>query len=68
MDTLTLVAQQIDDGKAFLERLEREVAAARRDDPAVRARRLLQAYTEKGGVNAIRFSHSALCLSDGPKP
>jgi hypothetical protein len=52
----------------IVDRLERELEAARRDDPMVRARRILAAYTDDGGRNAMRLSHSAFCSSDGPKP
>jgi hypothetical protein len=52
----------------FIDRLERELEAARRDDPTERARRILQAYTVEGGRKAIRSSHSRLCSSEGPTP
>lgn len=52
----------------ILERLEREVEAARRDDPINRAKAILKRYTEVGGRNAMRSSHSRFCSSDGPKP
>ena len=58
-------------GKVYapiFDRLQREVEAARRDDPVVRARQVLAAYTEEGGRNAIRLSHSSFCSNDGPKP
>jgi hypothetical protein len=52
----------------ILARLEREVEAARRDDPLVRARRILDAYTDVGGRKAMRLSQSRFCSSDGPNP
>lgn len=52
----------------ILERLEREVEAARRNDPTVRAQRILEAYTAVGGLNTMRLSHTAFCSSEGPKP
>lgn len=41
----------------LLDRLDREYEAARRDDPAQRARRILESYTDAGGRNAILVSH-----------
>ena len=39
----------------IMERLEAELMAARAaEDPVLRARRLLEAYTIPGGLNAIR--------------
>ena len=58
-------------GRAYapiLERLEREVEAARRDDLVVRARRHVDSYTTRGHLKAMRLSHSDLCASVGPKP
>jgi hypothetical protein len=52
----------------ILERLEREVEAARRDDPMMRAQRILHGYTAAGGRKAMRLSQSRFCSSDGPKP
>jgi hypothetical protein len=52
----------------ILERLEREVEVARRDDPMIRAKRILEGYTDAGGRNAMRLSQSRFCSSDGPKP
>lgn len=52
----------------ILERLEREVEAARRDDPISRAKHILDRYTKAGGRNAMRVSQSCFCSSDGPKP
>jgi hypothetical protein len=52
----------------YIDRLERELEAARRTDPTVRAKRILEAYTVKGARNAIRSSHSRLCSSEGPTP
>lgn len=42
----------------IMARLEREVEAARREDPRLRARRILEDYTLVGGRNAMRLSHS----------
>jgi hypothetical protein len=52
----------------YIDRLEGELEAARRDDPTERARRILHAYTVDGGRKAIRSSHSRLCSSEGPTP
>ncbi len=43
----------------YVERLERELESARRDDPTSRARRILETYTREGGRKAIRDSHSS---------
>jgi hypothetical protein len=54
-------------GKVYapiLERLEREVEAARKDDPVVRARKVLESYTDRGGLNAMRLSSSNLLSSE----
>jgi len=48
----------------ILERLEREVERARRDDPRERARRILESYTDRGGRKAIPLSTSALTSSE----
>lgn len=53
---------------AYIDRLESELAAARRNDPTDRAKRILQTYTVEGGRKTIRSSHSRLCSSDGPTP
>jgi hypothetical protein len=45
-------------------RLEKEVARARQDDPVVRARRLLETYTDNGGRKAIALSTSNLLSSE----
>jgi hypothetical protein len=52
----------------YIDRLERELETARRNDPSERAKRILETYTGEGGRNAIRSSHSRLCSSDGPTP
>jgi hypothetical protein len=52
----------------ILERLEQEVAAARRGDPTIRAQAILAAYTDVGGRKAMRLSHSRFCSSEGPSP
>lgn len=52
----------------IVERLERELDAARRDDPVVRARRILENYTVAGGRKAIRSNQLRFCSSDGPNP
>ena len=52
----------------YIDRLEDELEAARRNDPAERAKRILATYTVEGGRNAMRSSHSRLCSSDGPTP
>jgi hypothetical protein len=52
----------------YIDRLERELEAARRNDPTQRAKRILQIYTVEGARNAIRSSHSRLCSSEGPTP
>jgi hypothetical protein len=44
----------------YIDRLERELEAARRDDPIERAKRILEIYTVEGGRNAMRSSHSRL--------
>jgi hypothetical protein len=48
----------------ILERFEREVAAARLSDPMDRARRILEAYTDDGGLKAIALKTSALLSSE----
>jgi hypothetical protein len=52
----------------YLDRLERELEAARQKDPTERARRILANYTEDGERKAMRSSHSRLCSKDGPTP
>jgi hypothetical protein len=52
----------------YIDRLERELEAARRNDPTERAKRILEAYTREGGLKAIRSSQSRLCSSEGPTP
>lgn len=52
----------------YIDRLERELENARKNDPAERAKRILQTYTVEGGRKAIRSSHSRLCSSEGPTP
>jgi hypothetical protein len=52
----------------IMERLEREVEAARRDDPRLRARRILEDYTLVGARNAMRLSHSSFTASGKPNP
>jgi len=52
----------------YIDRLEGELEAARRNDPTERAKRILETYTVEGGRNAIRSSHSRLCTSEGPTP
>jgi hypothetical protein len=52
----------------YIDRLEKELEAARRNDPVERAKRILETYTVDGGRNTIRSSHSRLCSSDGPTP
>jgi hypothetical protein len=51
-----------------VDRLEKELEAARRDDPVARAKRILEAYTREGGVKAISSSHLSFCAKDGPTP
>lgn len=48
----------------ILERLEREVEMARQQDPMMRARRILAAYTDEGARKAIRLSQSALLSNE----
>lgn len=52
----------------ILERLEREVEAARRDDPLLRAQKLLAAYTDNGALKAMPLSNACLISSEYPKP
>ena len=52
----------------YIDRLERELENARKNDPTERAKRILQTYTVEGGRKAIRSSHSRLCSSEGPTP
>ena len=52
----------------YIDRLEKELEAARRSDPTEHARRILETYTAAGGRNAMRLSHSRFCSSDGPNP
>ena len=52
----------------LLERLEKELEAARRNDPAERARRILQTYTAEGGLKAMRSSQDLSCFKEGPTP
>jgi hypothetical protein len=57
----------VEHGDAFapiLERLEREVEAARRDSARERARRILEAYTDAGGRKAMRSSQPSLASSE----
>ena len=48
----------------LLDRLEREVERARKDDPTERARRILEAQTERGGRKAIPLRAVALTSSE----
>jgi hypothetical protein len=52
----------------YVDRLEEELEAARRNDPTEHAKRILETYTAAGGRNAMRLSHSRFCSSDGPNP
>jgi hypothetical protein len=52
----------------YIDRLESELDAARRNDPTERAKRILKTYTVEGGRNTILSSHSRLCSSEGPTP
>lgn len=52
----------------YIDRLENELEAARRNDPTERAKRILETYTLEGGRKAMRSSQSRLCSSDGPTP
>lgn len=52
----------------YLDRLELELQAARKNDPTERAKRILANYTEEGGRKAMRSSRSRLCSKDGPTP
>lgn len=52
----------------YVDRLEKELEAARRNDPTEHAKRILETYTARGGRNAMRLSHSRFCSSDGPNP
>jgi hypothetical protein len=52
----------------YVDRLEKELEAARRNNPTEHAKRILETYTAAGGRNAIRLSHSHFCSSDGPSP
>ena len=52
----------------YVERLEKELEAARRDDPVARAQRILLGYTREGGSNTIRLSQSRFSSSDNPSP
>jgi hypothetical protein len=45
----------------ILRRMEREVEKARREDPIAAANRILTAYTEEGGLNAMRLRNLSLC-------
>lgn len=48
----------------IMDRLQRLVEEARREDPRAHARRILQGYTEDGGRKAMRLSHSALLCKE----
>jgi hypothetical protein len=52
----------------YVDRLEKELEVARRNDPIKHAKRILETYTDTGGRNAMRLSHSRFCSSDGPNP
>lgn len=52
----------------YVDRLEKELETARRNDPIEHAKRILETYTAEGGRNAMRLSHSRFCSSDGPSP
>jgi hypothetical protein len=52
----------------YIDRLERELQNARKNDPTERAKRILQTYTVEGSRKAIRSGHSRLCSSEGPTP
>src|SRR5437763_7532324 len=52
----------------YIDRLEMELEAARRNDPIERAKRILETYTVNGGRNDMRSSHSRLCSRVGPTP
>ena len=49
----------------YLDRLERELDLARKTDPTLRARRILETYTQDDGSNAIGKGQSDLCSKDG---
>ena len=48
----------------ILDRLERDIEIAGKRDPLVRARAILAAHTERGGLKAIRAKTSALLSSE----
>ncbi|MFD2679058.1 hypothetical protein [Camelimonas lactis] len=52
----------------YIDRLEAELAEARKVDPMARAQAILDRYTRAGGVNAIPTSQSRLPSSDRPSP
>ena len=52
----------------LVDRLEKELEAARRDDPVERAKRILDAYTRDGGVKAIPNKRFLASSSDKPSP
>jgi hypothetical protein len=52
----------------YIDRLEKELERARRNDPLEKARRILEIYTDEGDEKAIRLSQSRLCSKDGPTP
>jgi hypothetical protein len=52
----------------YVERLEKELEAARRDDPVSRAQRILATYTRDGGTKAMLCSTSRASASVSPSP
>jgi hypothetical protein len=52
----------------YVDRLEKELETARRNDPTEHAKRILETYTAKGGRSEMRLSHSRFYSSEGPNP
>lgn len=52
----------------YIDRLERELEAARQNDPTERAKRILETYAAKGDTNAARLGLSWRAEENAPVP
>ena len=52
----------------YIDRLERELEAARQNDPTERAKRILETYAAKGDTNATRLGLSWRVEENAPVP
>jgi hypothetical protein len=52
----------------YIDRLERELEAARQNDPTERAKRILETYAANGDTNAARLGLSCRAEENAPVP